>query len=112
MATFRGVDQCLPLKKAELDRPPRSPDVNLLQYEVRNLSTERVRELIKLFDQIRAERINELMHEILRKGLLTVVLAPASLSLPADCTIKELAEAAKCMLEKQTSETNAATDYN
>jgi hypothetical protein len=33
------------------------------------------------------------------------VLAPASVSLPADCTIKELAEAAKCMLEKQTSET-------
>lgn len=107
----RGIDESQvktvteALKKAELDRPPLSRAVNLLQYEVRNLSTERVSELIKLFDQIRAERINELIREILPKGLLTVVLAPASVSLPADCTIKELAEAAKCMLEKQTSET-------
>jgi zinc protease len=107
----RGIDESQvktvteALKKVELDRPPLSRAVNLLQYEVRNLSTERVRELIKLFDQIRAERINELIREILPKGLLTVVLAPASVSLPADCTIKELAEAAKCMLEKQTSET-------
>jgi predicted Zn-dependent peptidase len=107
----RGIDESQvktvteALKKAELDRPPLSRAVNLLQYEVRKLSIERVRELIKLFDQIRAERINELIREILPKGLLMVVLAPASVSLPADCTIKELAEAAKCMLEKQTSET-------
>lgn len=56
----RGIDESQvktvteALKKAELDRPPLSRAVNLLQYEVRNLSTERVRELIKLFDQIRA----------------------------------------------------------
>jgi len=44
----RGIDESQvktvteALKKAELDRPPLSRAVNLLQYEVRNLSIERL----------------------------------------------------------------------
>jgi len=102
----RGIDESQvktiteALKKEELNRTPLSRASNMLQYEARSLSVERVSELIKLFDQIRADRINELVREVLPKGLLTVVMAPPGMSLPADCTIREPRDSANCKLEK------------
>lgn len=84
------------LKKAELERTVVSRASNLLQYEARQLSVQRVREMIKLYDQISAERVNELIREILPKEMLTVVLGPESVKIAADCTIKDVKDIAKC----------------
>jgi predicted Zn-dependent peptidase len=91
--------------KREVDRiltPNDQPGVaarvaaNNMFLAMRGLPANTPVELRKAYNTVPTEQINETIMETMPKTTTLVVMAPASVTLKADCTIKSYTDAAKC----------------
>ncbi len=71
---------------------------NNLVVALRGLPVNTPTEIRKAYTNILTEQINELIMENMPKSVTLVVMAPAGVTIKADCTIKSYSETAKCGL--------------
>jgi predicted Zn-dependent peptidase len=99
-----GIDEAT--VKHEIDRviappnlqPARAPvraSVNLV-LAMRGLPVDTRVQLRKAYNSILTEQINALIMEHMPKAVTIVAMAPASVAIKADCTIKSYSDTAKC----------------
>jgi predicted Zn-dependent peptidase len=69
---------------------------NNLVVALRGLPVNTPTEIRKAYTNILTEQINELITENMPKDVTLVVMAPANVTIKADCTMKSYSEAAKC----------------
>jgi predicted Zn-dependent peptidase len=69
---------------------------NNLTVALRGLPVNTPADIRRAYMNILTEQINELIMEHMPKTTTVVVMAPASVMIKADCTIKSYADAAKC----------------
>jgi zinc protease len=99
-----GIDEAA--VKHEIDRllAPTNPQsglaarvaTNNLTIALRGLPVNTPAEIRKAYMNILTEQINELIMEHMPKTTTLVVMAPASVVIKADCTLKSYSDAAKC----------------
>jgi predicted Zn-dependent peptidase len=100
----KGVDEATVKRETDVLIAPPNPQVvpasnrasdNLL-VALRGLPVNALGELRKTYRAILTEQVNSMIKENMPKAVTLVVMAPASVTIKADCTIKSYSDSAKC----------------
>jgi hypothetical protein len=99
-----GVDEATVKRETDRLLAPTNPQstlasriaTNNLLVALRSLAVDTPAQLRKAYNTVLTEQINNMIMENMPKTVTLLVMAPASVMIKADCTIKSYSDTAKC----------------